>query len=61
MTRSTETHLYGRLNRKDSEGGDREGGSTLTVHCIFRGEQTGAITNTKFSFLVPLIYLLHSP
>lgn len=61
MTRSTETHLYGRPNREDSEGGDREGGSTLTVHCIFRGEQTGTITSATFSFLVPSIYLPHPP
>lgn len=44
MTRSTETHYYGRLNRGDSEGGNREGGFTLTAHYIFKGEQTGTTT-----------------
>lgn len=68
MTRSTETHHYGRLQSEDSEGGNRNEGFTLTAHYIFRGEQTGTTTwggtatelsNTKLSFLVLLLYLLH--
>lgn len=38
MTRSTEKHHHGRLNTEDSGGGNREGGSTLTLHCIIRGK-----------------------